>query len=873
MFNPPCDVTKMPVSPAPTFCLMLTAASLLLNAPAAQAATALTISPASVTREYSGQTTLNITGLTTAQTVVVERFLDANGNGIIDSTTDTLVQSFRVTDGQVPAIGGVRNLNVPGDNDGATNGQIRVALNFQTFTEVNRGVAKSIYRVSSTAGASLATALFAVTQPVYSQKVIGRVTTSGAQYSFVALLTTDEHSELVAATMTDANGNFTNNIAPGTYRLIALKSGFVFNFQAAPVVTVGAGATVTQNLTLSAATRMISGRVTDLASGAGLPAMQMFAQSTNDLSTLVLSDANGNFTVPVSTGASMWDLSLSDQATAWLGYLEQDNDLTVNTGAGNVSGVAIQLTKGTALFYGRITDDLNNPVAGIRVRADSQTSNATGDGFTDTNGNYTVSVTGGDWFIETDDDTALAARGLVSQGTNSTIAGGQAVRADLVARRVTAHLRGRVVDDTGAPVAQIGFGAGDFMGMFISSDTDASGNFDLGLFGGTWYLQLSRNDAADRGLIGPNLPIDVQDGVTQSNINYVAKRTTAQIVGSVRDNSNNPLANVSVYASATVNNQSYNADGQTDGSGNFQLGVFNGTWQVGVDCSSLNSRGLDCVQNQTVIVSGGNGTVSFVAQPRSPLRIDTVTLANGGVGDTYSAQIDASGGRQPYFWSLAPGSGALPSGLTLNSGSFNATLSGTLQAAGTFSFTVRVSDSDLTTVDRTFSITVASTTLQISTSSLPDGNTGASYAAQLQASGGTLPHAWSLTPGSAPLPPGLGLSSAGGIQGSPSTAGTFNFAVRVTDANAQTADKGLSITIRSSMPAAPIFARPERLPDRQIRLRLSGDNGQTYSIDASADFKSWATLISLPATNNGIEYIDTLAPNLLQRFYRARAGN
>lgn len=88
------------------------------------------------------------------------------------------------------------------------------------------------------------------------------------------------------------------------------------------------------------------------------------------------------------------------------------------------------------------------------------------------------------------------------------------------------------------------------------------------------------------------------------------------------------------------------------------------------------------------------------------------------------------------------------------------------------------------------------TGLNITTTSLPYGIVNSPYSQTLQASGGTTPYTWSISSGS--LPDGVSLnSSTGTISGTPTTEGTFNFTVKVTDlaspANTDTQD--LSITI------------------------------------------------------------------------------
>jgi hypothetical protein len=69
--------------------------------------------------------------------------------------------------------------------------------------------------------------------------------------------------------------------------------------------------------------------------------------------------------------------------------------------------------------------------------------------------------------------------------------------------------------------------------------------------------------------------------------------------------------------------------------------------------------------------------------------------------------------------------------------------------------------------------------LVITTTSLSDGVVGTAYSATLTATGGNGTYTWSLASGS--LPAGLSLSSTGTISGTPTTAGSSSFTVRVTD--------------------------------------------------------------------------------------------
>jgi hypothetical protein len=99
------------------------------------------------------------------------------------------------------------------------------------------------------------------------------------------------------------------------------------------------------------------------------------------------------------------------------------------------------------------------------------------------------------------------------------------------------------------------------------------------------------------------------------------------------------------------------------------------------------------------VVTLENNTI----QPSQPPTIANTSLPQGQVGSSYSSPLTASGGTQPYSWSIS--TGAPPAGITLTS---DGQLAGVPGSAGTASFTVSVKDAAGLSAQRGFSLDIVS---------------------------------------------------------------------------------------------------------------------------------------------------------------------
>jgi hypothetical protein len=599
------------------------------------AAVTFNVTPSAVSNTYAGTITLQIDGLTN-KTVIVQKFLDLNTNGVIDDA-DLLVQQFTVQDGINFVIGGVTNFNVPGDLN-ATTGAITATLNFQNGDFVQNIVGNYLFRLSNPGGHfEPLTNQFAVTNFPFPQTFTGNVvsnSTSTTLPNAVVLLfppprpgNDGPSGNPLAGVVANNAGSYTVQVPPGIYMPVAFENNYAANMATAPVLTLAASQTLTNNLTLTSATAAsISGSVVDANnSSIGLPGVMIPAMSSDGLLAITFTDTNGNFNVPVTAGN--WGFKPLDTALIVHGYLRLHNGTNVAAGA---TGVTLAVPRATALIYGSVMDNLGNPMVGIDVEAyDINNNEYESDGYTDANGNYVVGVLGGladdNWHAE------------------------------------------------------------------ISPDSNPA-NYDY-----------SQNDSTS---------ISAGQAVLQ---NFTAILATNYITGTVKDSSNNLVAGIGVNANATINGTNYQASVDTDTSGNYSLNVANGSWNISINCNGgddslnniLGSGAYQCPDIQTAVINNNNATNNFIIQPCSVIiQIFTTSLPAGEVNVYYDQFLQGSSCSGSFDWSLS--SGSLPPGLTADHSSGE--IFGTPTNAGTFNFTVQATDNNGHSTNQALSLTITNAT-------------------------------------------------------------------------------------------------------------------------------------------------------------------
>uniref|UniRef100_UPI00307636EA beta strand repeat-containing protein n=1 Tax=Oryzifoliimicrobium ureilyticus TaxID=3113724 RepID=UPI00307636EA len=261
------------------------------------------------------------------------------------------------------------------------------------------------------------------------------------------------------------------------------------------------------------------------------------------------------------------------------------------------------------------------------------------------------------------------------------------------------------------------------------------------------------------------------------------------------------------------------------------------------------------------IGSPSSATATIVNDDAYPtLSIGDVSVAEGNSGTTtatFPVTLSAAS-SQTVTVNYATANGSA------NAGSDYVARSGTLTfSPGTTTQNVAVTVNGDTTVepDETFTVTLSGAsnatiaratatgtilnddaTVTVAPASLPAATAGAAYSQTMLASGGTAPYNFSVTSGS--LPPGLVLSSAGVLSGTPTASGSFNFQISATDSGTpNSGSRSYTLTV-----AAPTLTLP-------ATTLTSGTAGQAYSAaitPASGGIAPYAYTMSAGALPAGI---------------------
>ncbi|MFQ2251714.1 putative Ig domain-containing protein [Aeromonas hydrophila] len=266
-----------------------------------------------------------------------------------------------------------------------------------------------------------------------------------------------------------------------------------------------------------------------------------------------------------------------------------------------------------------------------------------------------------------------------------------------------------------------------------------------------------------------------------------------------------------------------------------------------VSPGALSNGSVGMAYSQTITATGGSAPYTYAITAGSLPAGLSLNTSSGLISGTPSASgtfnltvtatdANSASGFQAYSLvinGLVPVAGAVSATVAANSSANSITLNitgtatsvavastasnGIATASGTSitytptagfsgpdSFTYTATNASGTSSPATVTITVSTPSITLNPGTLSNGSVGTAYSQTITASGGSAPYSYAITAGA--LPEGLSLNATSGlISGTPSTAGTTELAITVTDAHGATSLQNFSITISAmeiSVPAS-----------------------------------------------------------------------
>jgi len=447
------------------------------------------ITPAEITNLYQGAVTLAVSDLyTPGSEALVEQFVDANRNGVIDAG-DFPVRTFKLSDGTASI-----NANIPGDEDCSVNSSILTSLNYYLLNDLYHAPGQYLFRVTS--GTDSAVASLSVSPAPQNQGISGKVFVDSVPVPGAMLQLTDKWQRPIAYTLADTAGRYAFNLKdPGAYSVYALSYGFAASAASSPVLVAAGQNVLDQDVALSAGAFSATGQVKDAASGAGIDGVWVRATGSSYAGT-AMTGADGSYSLSLPAGqfsiAVVADPTVPNPSgKGYLAFEEQSQ--TANVSADLVVP-DIKLPRATVLLSGRALDGQGGAVPGIPVQGESAGGldllKPAGYGVTNAQGDYTLALcSGAGWDLGPHDASAQSLGYLGNSIGNVSTLTGSSTGNDLTVHPITAWVQGTVKDSNGNLIAGASIQLRSADSSIVTRvQSAADGSYRMGAYQGSWLV-------------------------------------------------------------------------------------------------------------------------------------------------------------------------------------------------------------------------------------------------------------------------------------------------------------------------------------------------------------------------------------------------
>lgn len=390
------------------------------------------------------------------------------------------------------------------------------------------------------------------------------------------------------------------------------------------------------NLSFMAGDGILSGRVTDSATGSGLGGAEIYADA-GDFHVTVTTDSSGAYSL---TNLPYRSYNVLVTKT---GYAKAHRNVQVSSST-PVTNFNFQLTTQKGTISGKVTDGSGHAIQGVNIFADSDQGTGFGSIMTDSNGNYSIaSVAPMLYYVH------ASKAGYANQVQMVTVVNGQ------TSANIDFHLGvagGSIsgwVKKNGQPAgyakvyANSSAGAGQI--FYGNTTADAGGYYAIpDLVPGQYDVHVS-DVAGYANLV--YFSIAVGSGNTTRDFNLT--NGTSTISGRVTDTHGNPLAGVSVQPFNNANPGTW-GNPFTDANGYYTVhNLLSGSYTVYANLAGFGSVTKEFIS----VASNSTATVNFILSQQGRALVSlppTVTiLTKPGRVVSFSPSIEVTQGG-PASW-------------------------------------------------------------------------------------------------------------------------------------------------------------------------------------------------------------------------------
>jgi hypothetical protein len=354
-------------------------------------------------------------------------------------------------------------------------------------------------------------------------------------------------------------------------------------------------------------------------------------------------DEAGKYFLPEPAGTVSLELSDGGRHD----YVLEEAVVAVTEGEVVVRNLSCALVSATV--SGVVQSDLSVPVSELGVYAEAVIlgKKYLQHARTGLDGSYHFGLAWGTWVVRPE-DVELEAKNYVPVAPVSEEVADPPLVVNFTVLPPNGRIEGRVVMLDGRPVQNIQIQLFEKQSGNFNRTTDVNGKFSVPVRAGTYEVRLDSVDAGARGLLGPNVRVVVGTNQTVQDIVLVARTAAHWIRGRVTD-PNGGVRGVFVSASGFGGDSVYDVASVTDETGSYSIAVFDGRWNVAVDCLSLD---YPCPERVTRDVIGSDETADFnlhygefmsffAVQPKGDgtIRLKFMGIADGFADIYYSTDL------------------------------------------------------------------------------------------------------------------------------------------------------------------------------------------------------------------------------------------